>query len=142
MVHLTGLGQFPRHKWWRRLPPRHGPSQNFVPDFIFKGSALTGWHKLGAADWRAENGEIAGAPGDNGGWLVLDKSHQDVGFFASFRSAPASKAGVLLRAEQMSDGMKGIFKTRSNWRKSGYEEWREEQFWCLLLSVADCGSRL
>ena len=29
-------------------------SQNFVPDFVFKGSALTGWHKLGAADWRAE----------------------------------------------------------------------------------------
>ena len=36
-------------------------SQNFVPDFVFKGSVLTGWHKLGAADWHAENGEIIGA---------------------------------------------------------------------------------
>jgi hypothetical protein len=37
-------------------------SPNFVPDYIFRGSALTGWHKLGAAEWRAENGEIIGAP--------------------------------------------------------------------------------
>lgn len=37
-------------------------SQNFLPDFVFKGSALTGWHKLGQADWRAENGEIVGVP--------------------------------------------------------------------------------
>ena len=73
-------------------------SQNFVPDFVFKGSALTGWHKLGAADWRAEDGEIVGAPSENGGWLVLDTRQQDIGFFASFRCAPACKAGVLLRA--------------------------------------------
>ena len=37
-------------------------NQNFVPDVIFKGSSLTGWHKLGAADWRAENGEIIATP--------------------------------------------------------------------------------
>lgn len=32
-VRLPGLGKFPRHKWWRRLPPRHGPAENFVPGF-------------------------------------------------------------------------------------------------------------
>ena len=44
-------------------------SQNFVPDVTFKGSVLTGWHKLGDADWRADQGEIIGAPKhESGGW--------------------------------------------------------------------------
>src|SRR3989440_10932439 len=81
-------------------------SQNFVPDYVFKGSALTGWHKLGQADWRAENGEIVGVPKENGGWLVLDKAYQDVAIAASFRCAPGCKTGVLLRAEKTPDGMK------------------------------------
>jgi hypothetical protein len=84
-------------------------SQNFVPDFVFKGSALTGWHKLGQAEWRAENGEIVGVPKENGGWLVLDKSYQDIGIYTSFRCTGACKAGVLLRAEKTPDGMKGVF---------------------------------
>ena len=41
-------------------------SSNFVPDYVFKGSALTGWHKLGAAEWRAENGEIVLRVEDDG----------------------------------------------------------------------------
>lgn len=36
-------------------------SQNFLPDVVFKGSSLTGWHNLGQAGWRADNGEIMGA---------------------------------------------------------------------------------
>src|SRR5439155_14909961 len=51
----------------------------------------------------------------------LDKSHQDVGFFASFRSAPASKAGVLLRAEKMPDGMKGIFVSLADGDVAAYD---------------------
>jgi Domain of Unknown Function (DUF1080)/FG-GAP-like repeat len=86
-----------------------GDSKNFVPDATFKGSTLTGWHPLGQADWRAENGEIIGTP-KPGGWLLLDRSYQDVGFFLSFRCPPGCKAGVLLRAEKSADGgMKGIF---------------------------------
>ncbi|HTF64620.1 MAG TPA: hypothetical protein VK638_18215, partial [Edaphobacter sp.] len=59
----------------------------FVPDSTFKGSTLTGWHTLGQADWSARDGELIGKvkPGGSGGWLVLDKSYQDVGFFASFK---------------------------------------------------------
>ncbi len=49
-------------------------SQNFQPDVVFKGSSLAGWHPLGQAGWRAENGEIIGTPKEGGGWLVLDKS--------------------------------------------------------------------
>ena len=39
-------------------------NKNFVPDVTFKGSALTGWHTLGHADWRAHDGEIAAWPVD------------------------------------------------------------------------------
>src|SRR5580698_10945196 len=85
-------------------------SQNFVADVTFKGSALTGWHKLGEADWRADPGEIFGAPKrESGGWLVLDHGYQDVEFSAAFRCPGACKTGVLLRAEKTADGMKGVF---------------------------------
>src|ERR1700733_1532006 len=53
--------------------------RDFVPDVAFAGSALNGWHVLGNAVWRAEDGEIIGAPArTNGGWLVLDKGYQDI----------------------------------------------------------------
>src|SRR5258708_5927836 len=48
-------------------------NKNFIPDVTFNGSALTGWHPLGQADWRADHGEIVGTPkGGSGGWLMLD----------------------------------------------------------------------
>src|SRR5437899_1655091 len=85
-------------------------SQNFAPDVTFKGSTLTGWHKLGQADWRAENGEIIATPKEgSGGWLVLDKGYQDVAFYASFRCSGACNAGVLLRAEKTAAGLKGVY---------------------------------
>src|SRR3954454_21784524 len=72
----------------------------FVPDATFKGSAITGWHTLGQADWSARDGEIIGKPrgSGSGGWLVLDKSLQDVGVFASFRCTEGCRTGILLRA--------------------------------------------
>ncbi len=48
-------------------------------------------------------------PGGHGGWLVLDRSFQDVGFFASFKCPAGCQAGVLLRAEKTPQGMKGIY---------------------------------
>jgi len=84
---------------------------DFVADETFKGSTLTGWHSLGQALWTAEKGEIVGtAKSNSGGWLVSDKSYQDVEFYGSFRAAAGSKAGVLLRAEKTADGgLKGVF---------------------------------
>jgi hypothetical protein len=78
---------------------------------MFKGSTLTGWHPIGEADWHAANGEIVGTakPGAAGGWLMLDKSLQDVAVFTSFKCAADCKAGLLLRAEKTADGMKGVF---------------------------------
>src|ERR1700722_19990178 len=84
-------------------------THDFIPDVTFKGSSLSGWHSVGAADWRAENGEIIAKPKqESGGWLVLDKGYQDLQFYASFRCAGPCKAGVLLRTEKTADGgMKG-----------------------------------
>ncbi len=87
-------------------------SPQFQADYIFSGSVLSGWHVFGEAGWRAENGEIIGKahPGSDGGWLVLDKSFQDVLFYGYFRVPAGSKTGVLVRAEKTpSGGLKGIF---------------------------------
>ena len=85
-------------------------SRNFVPDVVFKGSTLTGWHPLGQSDWRAQDGEIIGTPKSGGGWLVLDRGYQDVAFTSTFRCAPGCRTGLLFRAEKTADGgLKGIF---------------------------------
>ena len=87
-----------------------GASKNFVPDVTFKGSNLSGWRPLGEMKWRAENGEIIATPNGGSGWLILDKSYQDVAFFSEFRCAPGCTVGLLLRAEKTADGgLKGIF---------------------------------
>ena len=63
-----------------------GPANEFIPDTTFSGSSLKGWTTLGAVDWQAQSGEIVGRPRTGeGGWLVLDKSYQDVNFFTRFR---------------------------------------------------------
>jgi hypothetical protein len=90
-------------------------THDFVPDFAFRGSSLTGWHTLGKASWRAENGEITGKPDtQDGGWLMLDKGYQDVKFYTEFRCAGTCDAGVLLRAVKSPDGgWKGVYVSLS-----------------------------
>jgi hypothetical protein len=91
-------------------PVTYAVSKNFAPDVTFTGSSLSGWRPLGDTKWRAENGEIIGAPDGASGWLILERSYQDVAFFSEFRCAPGCRAGVLLRAEKTADGgMRGIF---------------------------------
>jgi len=86
-------------------------THDFMPDFTFQGSSLTGWHSVGPAKWRAENGEIIATPqSPEGGWLMLDKGYQDVKFYTEFRCADKCDAGVLLRAEKTSGGgWKGVY---------------------------------
>ena len=87
-----------------------GSRSTFVPDWTFKGSALTGWTVVGQADWRAVDGELVGTPrAPEGGWLILDKSFQDVQFGADFRCTDGCRTGVLLRAEKTPTGMKGVY---------------------------------
>ena len=89
----------------------HGASKNFAPDAVFAGSSLSGWQSIGKVSWRAENGEIIGTPAAAaGGWLLSDRSYEDVAVFTSFRCAAGCRTGVLLRAEKTADGgLKGIF---------------------------------
>jgi Domain of Unknown Function (DUF1080)/FG-GAP-like repeat len=90
--------------------PLSGTRSTFVPDWTFKGSTLTGWQVLGQADWRAVNGELIGTPkSPEGGWLVFDKSFQDIQLGADFRCTGGCKTGVLLRAEKTASGMKGVY---------------------------------
>ena len=93
------------------LVPVFGVGPTFAPDATFKGSSLAGWHVMGQADWQAQRGELIGTakPGSAGGWLVLDRSYQDTGFYASFRCAAGCRTGVLFRAEKTPQGMKGIY---------------------------------
>src|SRR5688572_10857647 len=90
--------------------PLVGASKNFVPDWTFTGSALTGWQQLGQADWRREKGEIVGRPkAAEGGWLLLDQQYQDVQFATAFRCAAGCTSGVMVRAEKTADGIKGVY---------------------------------
>ena len=41
--------------------------RDFVPDVTFTGSALSGWHGLGQAGWRADDGKIIGTPAQTNG---------------------------------------------------------------------------
>src|SRR5204862_3724974 len=92
-----------------------------LPDSTFNGSTPAGWHLLGSADWKAVDGELIGTPkSPDGGWLVLDKSFQDVEFGADFKCASGCKTGVLLRAEKTPTGMKGIFLSLDAGEVGGY----------------------
>jgi len=85
-------------------------NKNFVPDWTFKGASLGQWKTLGAADWRAENGEIVGTPkSPEGGWLIMDKPLQDVQFASTFRCTGGCKAGFMLRAQSSPAGIQGVF---------------------------------
>ena len=96
-----------------------GPS--FIPDKIFTGSTLTGWHTLGQAEWRAENGELIGKPtAESGGWLVLDRSYQDAAMYFEYKCSSGCQTGVLFRGEKAGSGLKGTFVDLSDPQLQGY----------------------
>ena len=101
----------------------YAATHDFVPTTVFKGSALTGWHTLGSADWHANNGEITGTPKTpEGGWLILDKGYQDTEFYTEFRCAAACNAGILFRVEKTGDGgLKGIYISLSDNDLNSYD---------------------
>ena len=99
-----------------------GPA-NFKPDATFTGSALTGWQVVGNADWSAQGGELIGKakPGTDGGWLMMNKSFQDVQLYFNYRCVGECKSGVLLRARKTADGgMTGVFVSLSDGDTASY----------------------
>ncbi len=63
---------------------------------LFNGTSLTGWKPVGAAQWRAANGQIVGTATGTPGLLALEKSYQDVILRFSYQCTGCD-AGVLLR---------------------------------------------
>jgi hypothetical protein len=98
-------------------PSLSGPS--FLPDG--GGSTLTGWHTLGQATWHADKGEIVGKGTAGSGWLVLDRSFQDTGVYASFQCADACDTGVLLRLHHTPKGMQGTYLAIKDDQLKGYD---------------------
>jgi hypothetical protein len=92
------------------MAPAFASGPDFYPDINVSGRNLDGWHTLGNAQWHAENGEIVGTPGASGGWLVFNKSYQDINFYMQYRCSDGCATGLLMRAERTPDGgMKGVF---------------------------------
>mgnify|MGYP001229793639 CR=1 FL=1 len=92
------------------MAPAFASGPDFYPDINVSGRNLDGWHTLGGAQWHAENGEIVGTPGASGGWLVFDKSYQDINFYTQYRCSDGCATGLLMRVEKTPDGgMKGVF---------------------------------
>jgi hypothetical protein len=109
------LGSLMLYQAWAAEP-------TFTVGSTFKGSSLKGWHVLGQAEWKAQNGELTGKAKDGGGgWLVLDQGFQDIGFFASFKCNGACKTGVLLRAEKTPEGMKGVYVSLTEGELGSYK---------------------
>jgi len=99
-----------------------GPG-NFKPDGMVTGSALSGWHIVGDADWKAQDGELVGKvkAGGNGGWLVMDKSFQDVQLYANYRCTGQCTSGILLRAQKTADGgMNGVYVSLTDGDTASY----------------------
>src|SRR4051812_50059359 len=90
---------------------------------MVSGSTLAGWHVMGDAAWKAQNAELVGTakPGGNGGWLVMDRSFQDVQLYASYRCTGACTSGVLLRAQKTPDGgMSGVYVSLTDGDTASY----------------------
>jgi 3-keto-disaccharide hydrolase/FG-GAP repeat len=94
----------------RLAVPAFATGPTFRADTVFKGSSLAGWHTLGHAEWEAKDGTIVGTPTQpDGGWLVLDQSFQQVAIYANLHCVNGCKTGILFRAEQTPDGIKGVY---------------------------------
>jgi hypothetical protein len=86
-----------------------GGAPTFKPDATFQGSSLQDWQPIGEAKWSAKDGTITGKSLGGDGWLMLNKSFQDVAMYTSFRCKGACSVGYLVRAEKTAEGWKGIF---------------------------------
>jgi hypothetical protein len=87
----------------------------------FDGRSLAGWHVLGPADWRPEKGEIVASMRQGGGWLVQDRSYQDLSVKFSFRSAGGGQTGILLGMEKAGENTTGIYVSLAEGDLSAYE---------------------
>ncbi|CAL1516295.1 FG-GAP-like repeat-containing protein [Chitinophaga sp. MM2321] len=100
----------------------NGKGLSFIPDYTFKGSALTGWKQLGNADWHVKNGELTGTAKQktSEGLLMFDQSFQDIGINTFIKITGDCEAGILFRAEKNGDGMKAVLVSISRDSSAAY----------------------
>jgi hypothetical protein len=90
-------------------------AQDFLPDWTFTGSSLSGFEQKGATRWKSQNGEIIAESTDvAGGWLILKRPLQDQQVSLSVKIQEGTTAGLLLRAETAAEGMSGVYVPLSN----------------------------
>jgi hypothetical protein len=79
---------------------------NFIPDYTFKGSALTNWSPVGTTKWSAQDGEITAAATADGSLLQMNQSFQDVAIQLMVKCSAGDEAGILLRLRKTGEGTK------------------------------------
>jgi hypothetical protein len=92
------------------------PGPSFQPDSTLTGSGLSQWRTVGAGKWEMSDGHLTGTPGPAGadGWLVMNRSFQDVELFTRFKCSGGCDTGILFRMEKTPDGgMKGVYASLS-----------------------------
>ncbi len=80
-----------------------------VKQEIFNGTSLAGWHTLGGADWRVDNGAIVGTVRNGSdGWLILDEVYGNANITMSFECNQC-ETGLLLRSEKTGNQASGVY---------------------------------
>lgn len=75
---------------------------------VFNGTSLTGWHVLGGAEWRVDNGDIVGTVRNGaGGWLVLDTVYGEAQTNLSFECKNCEPS-VMIRSGKDGDTTSGV----------------------------------
>lgn len=97
------------HAQQKRADGQEAPGLSFQPDFVFQSSSLAGFEKLGHAKWTASAGAVTGVAEEAGpSLLLMNRSLQDVAFYAEIQTENPAGIGILFRVEHDHDGFKGI----------------------------------
>jgi hypothetical protein len=101
LIVLLAIGAFaasaqaPQGVWM--LPPQLGEPE-WMP--LFNGKDLTGWAKVGADDWKVENGAIHGVGiTKDGGYLRTEQKYKDFRMSIRFKCDSDGNSGVFFRSE-------------------------------------------
>ena len=80
---------------------------------VFNGKSLAGWHTLGNAEWRVENGAIVGTVRNGSeGWLVLDPVYGAASISLGFDCSNC-ETGLMVRSEKTGNQTSGVYLAMS-----------------------------
>ena len=64
---------------------------------LFDGKSLTGWSAIGDGSWEVEEGVIHGYSGEEGGFLVNEKSYKNFYLISKFKIIKEDNSGIWVR---------------------------------------------